>query len=667
MGERIYSVSELEAGKADGFAQLAASPKISITKEDVDGSICKRMGKDDFDWRLLTQTFNHLNPIMFVDPVNPPASAIMNCSKGGGICTDEQMDEERAHGRVFRQTDPSFNLNVGALGLREDDYAYNADVMWGQTMTPVDRNGFNVVLSMIPMIIPVIRAGTFSETLKVLRQGQFTQGSFWNALALLDRPGNESDASAYRQTFWVDSPYRTQNINMVNNSQCAVWTGWQTLISIYCSGAKEILGGVASEPHLCSRFRDQAAKASVPLPVDFAIGSKADPVDHDAFDLLDSCRNIQKGNTESTEREGCYANYLTAYDYHPIALGIVNAHQITYEWQVKDGYNQYGLQGRNGLACTANCHAYQDSTDFDYSKSNANCYPEKGVLQKAFLPQFHNEDQGVGVFLREQMVFPGAGDASTSYSYADEEIKSVLPDPASKSPSEVMKGEHAKQQTELVVELMKNHSNRRDLIKANMFDGKIEITQIYVGQVLVDKILNPKVRVQDAFRTFTMFTNVMDITVYNALIAAWKIKYANNCARPMTNLQNTELGLHGNMYKTFAGRKNTYDDTEYVQDGIYGQDVRPYVKTMPHSGYPSGSYGIFENWQSTFYGAVPHLFPRWEDVPQNVAYKAKPYYNPADMSDVFVFWRSFDEYMREGVQSRLWSGLHYPMDIDYDN
>eukprot|EP01024_Parvocaulis_polyphysoides_P016227 TRINITY_DN1719_c0_g2_i8.p1 TRINITY_DN1719_c0_g2~~TRINITY_DN1719_c0_g2_i8.p1 ORF type:complete len:592 (-),score=84.03 TRINITY_DN1719_c0_g2_i8:256-1884(-) len=148
----------------------------------------------------------------------------------------------------------------------------------------------------------------------------------------------------------------------------------------------------------------------------------------------------------------------------------------------------------------------------------------------------------------------------------------------------------------------------------------------------------------------------MNIALYTSTVLVWKEKLRHNAVRPPSIIHymyNNETIVAWGGYGTQGGQK------------ILGKEFSPYIRTMPHSEYPSASACVCETITEYFreiYGGndtlpLPHVafFPKGSSIYEPDVVPAK---------DTIVLFRTFSEISRVCGESRLWGGLHFRPAVD---
>lgn len=142
----------------------------------------------------------------------------------------------------------------------------------------------------------------------------------------------------------------------------------------------------------------------------------------------------------------------------------------------------------------------------------------------------------------------------------------------------------------------------------------------------------------------------------NAINLSWQQKLFYNSVRPVSAVRH----LYGGQNITAWGGQ--YQGTQEID----GNDWLPYMRTMPHADYPSGTACIcaaFAEYIRRF-NSDPDEFP---EIPPLVfrqgCSRREPFMTPAE--DVVVEgWDSWDDFVSMCGETRLWAGVHFRPAID---
>lgn len=142
----------------------------------------------------------------------------------------------------------------------------------------------------------------------------------------------------------------------------------------------------------------------------------------------------------------------------------------------------------------------------------------------------------------------------------------------------------------------------------------------------------------------------------NAINLSWQQKLFYNSVRPVSAVRY----LYGGQNITAWGGQ--YQGTQEID----GNDWLPYLRTMPHADYPSGTACVcsaFSEYLRRF-NSDPEKFPELPPlVFRQGCSKREPFRTPA--KDVVVqSWDSWDDFMDMCGETRLWAGVHFRPAID---
>jgi len=336
----------------------------------------------------------------------------------------------------------------------------------------------------------------------------------------------------------------------------------------------------------------------------------------------------------SAQDSACVQSYLQCQGHTPFAVGKAVA-QAMLAFARTDGFNAQG-QEYHGKPCTANCRAYSDSTTYipGIGTSCANVTVHEGV-NACWQPLL--EDDGKGFFHRQEHVTPHIGTKVTPLTISPAELASrALPPPAYDYGAEA----------DLVLQRLANLTDAKKAA-VEFFDDKISVA-IALLMAIVTKY-GPGATLEKITLWLVGFT----AAEYDAALIAWKEKVVHNRVRVTTVLQSGPRV--DDLVTTYAG------PFAGVQT-IARRDVQPWVRTMPHAEYPSGSGCLFQAMYDFGTSALEFLFNDTSPLPvawpvQAGSSKTEPGVTPA--SDLVLAYGSLSEMKLAGGESRLDSGVHF--------
>jgi hypothetical protein len=162
-----------------------------------------------------------------------------------------------------------------------------------------------------------------------------------------------------------------------------------------------------------------------------------------------------------------------------------------------------------------------------------------------------------------------------------------------------------------------------------------------------------------SYRQNVIFEAGQRLVEYEAVLLTWREKIKYNRIRPTTIVQSGEFT--DDEVTTYGG---PYQGVQTIKT----QDFQPYIRTMPHSEYPSASTCICRLWYDhvmTFigneYGAdvFPVFFRFFSQNINLQTGKAQSWVEPGSPhEDYQTFWPSIQILYEKCGESRLWGGMH---------
>eukprot|EP00752_Nemacystus_decipiens_P017791 g15951.t1 len=128
------------------------------------------------------------------------------------------------------------------------------------------------------------------------------------------------------------------------------------------------------------------------------------------------------------------------------------------------------------------------------------------------------------------------------------------------------------------------------------------------------------------------------LAMYNAVVLVWREKVRHDAPRPPSVIRRV---IGDEIVEAYAGPDNG------VQN-ITASEWEPYIRTMPHSEYPSASSCICE----AFVGAMK-LWTGTDDLDPPLEYPAP------ELGEPMLTFTSWSEISEMCGESRLWAGLHF--------
>lgn len=272
------------------------------------------------------------------------------------------------------------------------------------------------------------------------------------------------------------------------------------------------------------------------------------------------------------------------------------------------------------------------------------------------------ENNGFGFFSRQESVIPFAGSAIAFSQTKDEMARRKVKSPFQKRSASV------KTATQSDIDLLRSLAKgvlrtskkltEEQRIYAEMFDNKIK------GFRTADNVFLPGIAL--AFR-FVLLPPALDwdmeqdmvyalssgIAAFDSMVASWKEKRRLDAVRPTG--QTMEFLFGNSTFKVWGG-----PGKEDVR--IKAEEWLPYIRTMPHAEFPSGSActcsTLLEN-------ALVNTNNR-EDFPYKVSVpkgSSKFYPGMVPEKDFEINIEKLSDWDRLCGQSRLWAGVHFKPSI----
>lgn len=311
-----------------------------------------------------------------------------------------------------------------------------------------------------------------------------------------------------------------------------------------------------------------------------------------------------------------------------------------------DGWNANGsLSGSN------NKMPYKD---FEYTDENGNEYtpykpnPSKfkktgnnngNGKKKCKTPDPWNwepleDTNGFGFFCRQEHVTPHIGFTGRLLGLTEEDYESF---------SSPLPNYDWCEEADFVVERTRDMATSdTQKMEVEFFDNKFfSLVPLQVGWQLQ--------KGQSLFE-FWFFFMALDVAMYDATLLVWRDKVLFDLVRPTTVVHNAKAD---EFIETFAGPGQGVDT-------IKAQDWQPFVRTMPHAEYPSGSSCIC----TTFAEIMTELtgsdstqgIPLQQVVPAGSS-KTEPGTTPA--TDLTLVYNAWSEVAQVCGGSRVNGGMHF--------
>jgi len=140
-----------------------------------------------------------------------------------------------------------------------------------------------------------------------------------------------------------------------------------------------------------------------------------------------------------------------------------------------------------------------------------------------------------------------------------------------------------KREGELVVERLRNTSSseyRQGSVR--LFDSKLAV------RGMIQIILGMQYRKEHTFENHMAFIYGISAAEHDGVLQAWREKVKHDLVRPTTVIQR----WGNDVLNTYAGKPGTAGPGE-----IKARDFQPFIRTMPHAEYPSGSSCLCKAYQ----------------------------------------------------------------------
>lgn len=256
------------------------------------------------------------------------------------------------------------------------------------------------------------------------------------------------------------------------------------------------------------------------------------------------------------------------------------------------------------------------------------------------------ESDGLGYFTRQDHVTPFIGATARVMGSTNEEFMNFR----AKAPEEYGYTNNYEAEADFVLNQTKDMAtdeNKKMLVE--IFDGKF--TSILPIQI------NWSIGSGQSEFDFWFYDMALVTTMYDATVLVWREKVQWDRVRPTTIVHGLRAGESVNSY---AG------PFEGVQD-MPAEDWQPYVRTMPHGEYPSGSACVCSAYAeiiTALSGSDTTDFPLQMPAPAGSS-RSEPGVTPS--SDLLFEWNSWSEVAAECGNSRLYGGMHFAGSVPAGN
>eukprot|EP00536_Pseudo-nitzschia_multiseries_P018310 jgi/Psemu1/70504/estExt_Genemark1.C_23710002 len=312
---------------------------------------------------------------------------------------------------------------------------------------------------------------------------------------------------------------------------------------------------------------------------------------------------------------------------------------------VEDGWNADGS--------LSNDYNELPYSDFDLVGENGEVYSKYKVKAKKKKKKNNNsnsnqwhwqpllESDGKGYFTKQEHVTPFCGFTGRLYGMNREYYNSFT------SPKPIY--DYKKEARYVLRKTKKMASNDLQKMMLEYYDSKF--TSILPLQI--------DWSIKSGMNNFDFWYNDMVLvnTMYDATLLVWKEKVVHNAVRPTTVVH--EL-VGEEKVETYAGPFKGVDQ-------VKGTDWQPFVRTMPHAEYPSGSACICTAFAETLQlmtGTDDIAIPLTADFVAGSS-KTEPGVTPA--MDITVTYTKWSEIAKDCGLSRLYGGMHFKDSITAGN
>lgn len=255
------------------------------------------------------------------------------------------------------------------------------------------------------------------------------------------------------------------------------------------------------------------------------------------------------------------------------------------------------------------------------------------------------ETNGLGYFSVQTHITPQSAAAKPFAMTPQYFASTTVPKPYPKNPTSQSFLSEYKQQVDEVLAASASLTDYQKMV-AELFDVKV----IAFGFAYFSNYAAP--RGWNLFQILA-FDHFMHGALHDGLLLAWKEKIRHNAVRPVSAIRY--------LYPTtpVTAWAGPYQGTQTFP----GSQFNSYLRTMPHSDYPSGTACLCV--------VFAEFVEKFLDTPgtMNYSYTFKagcsmrePGKTPAQ--DVTINLASTADFIRDCAQSRLWAGVHFQRSID---
>ena len=327
-------------------------------------------------------------------------------------------------------------------------------------------------------------------------------------------------------------------------------------------------------------------------------------------------------------------------DYDPRIIGQIVMLEID-EYHDTDGWNSKGTltyDHKTGAPteCTANCAPFSDTTGY-FPRNHPKYFdtPPTVLTGNDIYWQPLVEVTNQGSFVRQDHVTPHIG--YTAHPLLLSEFKETA-DPGY---------DYLAESVLLLQRLADLTGDNVRQEKIKFYDNKLAVRHL-IQFSFIDEV--PELTFED----FLMFLIGISSVEHDAVVSCWREKVRHDRVRPTTVVQ-TQNDIIVDTFNPAPGAT--------TPASIAARDFVPYIRTMPHSEYPSGSaaictgYADFTDLFTTEYFGVKLDLFEVNDVEHDFCKN----YGVACTASFSVDGTT--ELAEECGESRLWSGVHFGASI----
>ncbi|CAM9509280.1 unnamed protein product, partial [Scytosiphon promiscuus] len=307
----------------------------------------------------------------------------------------------------------------------------------------------------------------------------------------------------------------------------------------------------------------------------------------------------------------------------------------TYSDEVKafvdgnDGWNADGtLGGREYNLTPFSDFSYRDSAGNKWKGYTPKNSPYKVTKQKRWQPLM--ESDGLGYITAQEHVTPHIGVTARLFGFENSDDETDFAARKLNAPGYMR--HYEAQARDVLEETKATATDEEKQFAISFFDNKfaslIPLKIIYV-------LARPEYTAIDFYR----ITVKVQLSIYNSVILAWREKIRHDAPRPPTVIR--EL-LGGEHVETYAG-------PDAGVQTIRAEEWMPFIRTMPHSEYPSASSCICE--------AYVEQIREWLDGEDEIDPPIQ--FPPPELGTPVLEFSSWSEISEMCGDSRYWGGMHF--------